>query len=215
MSATNSCENGSNPRFTHEVCRIWCTRQGKKLENDMTPPITPSIVSPPSSRRPTNGPQRSLKEAVCCLCGMGTVHNEGENNEEILQIANEEEGADRVPGLIKCAAACCNVSFHPMCALLASKLSQDYIDIIQNGKMTVKLDDGSLCQQYTLELMDVTRIEGGNGSKLGEEKTYIVPVGFCGLHNREREAEYYGCLPCSDPQTRILCDSMKIPYQFD
>mmetsp|Transcript_36357 Transcript_36357/g.74117 ORF Transcript_36357/g.74117 Transcript_36357/m.74117 type:complete len:864 (-) Transcript_36357:1037-3628(-) len=123
--------------------------------------------------------KRSPLSTVCALCGTG--------------------GA----GLTRCAARGCFVSFHPMCALLTSKMetSQDN----HAGKKRRKSrhnneldeEDTKLCNEYTLQLVQLSRpgATDGNNTKGEDTACNVVPIAFCGLHNPRRDASYFGCLP--------------------
>lgn len=169
------------PQWNHEVCRVWCGADfpdKKELEgHDQYPKVLSN---------------------VCALCGTGGMRR-GE-----------------VAGLTKCAARGCFVAFHPMCALLASKASTSANDeqqavktrktrlsfeqVVEEKKLEDDrnfLDDKKLCNEYTLQLVQLKRKEGSAlfGEEDESEKTTILPVAFCGLHNPKREDSFYGCLP--------------------
>ena len=204
MIITNQGDTNSPQRWTHDVCRIWCTKQETR-QNNTTEIVSKSSLSSRLFKTPT---RLSPMQPKCCLCGMGTIHNEGEETEEVLQVApsaSQGVGADHIaPGLIKCAAANCNIYFHPMCAQITTKLSQAYGESLPLGE---KPSDNLICQQFTLAMAEVTTTEQG------EEKSNFVPIGFCGLHNPDRDADLYGCMPRDNVQTQVLSDSMHIPYQ--
>jgi hypothetical protein len=103
-----------------------------------------------------------------------------------------------------------------MCALLASKASSSANDeqqavktrktrlsfeqVVEEKKLEDNrnfLDDKKLCNEYTLQLVQLKRKVGSAlfGEDDETEKTTILPVAFCGLHNPKREDSYYGCLP--------------------
>ncbi len=125
---------------------------------------------------------------VCALCGTGGMSD---------------------GGLTRCAASGCLVAFHPMCALLASKLNASNVGTNDNTTKTksvrktrrtenieseMKSDDKEkiaaeqkLSLEYTLRLVKLTRA--------GEAST-VIPVAFCGIHNPSRDGSFYGCLPC-------------------
>ena len=200
MSMTINEGNGDDrrQRWTHEVCRIWCTKQRGEQKED-------KAQRSHQSQSALSHPKGS--EAVCCICGMGRIHNAGQEKEEVLQLQSPQDANGiTIPGLTKCAATSCNVHFHPMCALLYTKLSKNYIDSGSNPHKK-PLSDKVRCQQFSLELLDVVQRDGED-----DVHSYVVPVGFCGLHNIKRREEY-GCLPCEDEETKVLFDSMRIPYQ--
>ena len=126
---------------------------------------------------------------LCALCGTG-----GTNNNNM--------------GLTKCASRGCLVSFHPMCALLASKVLASKVDIndetneaktvrarkSRRTEITEEIEsdvkekiaaDQKLCMEYTLQLMRLTSTKGAA----------VIPVAFCGIHNPRRDESLFGRLP--------------------
>jgi hypothetical protein len=116
---------------------------------------------------------------VCALCGTG--------------------GA----GVTRCAARGCFVAFHPMCALLASKMEANQANQAnrkrRNSRHNNELneEDMKLCNEYTLQLVQVSRSEAtvGNNTNGQNAACNVVPIAFCGLHNPRRDSSYFGCLP--------------------
>ena len=127
--------------------------------------------------------------SLCSLCGTGGTSN---NN----------------MGLTKCASRGCLVSFHPMCALLASKVLSSKVDInnetneaktvrsrkSRRTEITEEIEsdvkekiaaDQKLCMEYTLQLMRLTSTNGAA----------VIPVAFCGIHNPRRDESMFGRLP--------------------
>eukprot|EP01083_Nonionella_stella_P208436 756411_1 len=130
--------NNESSLWTHEVCRVWCsTREEITGESSSQPKDPPDIIPGTSS---IHDP-----DPVCCLCGMGHVHNKGHENQAIVEISSVEEGVSRIPGLIKCAASGCAITFHPMCAMLASKLQSRGTP--PQDKLNPLEQDKELCQQ--------------------------------------------------------------------
>ena len=133
----------------------------------------------------TRNPLLNCLRMLCALCGSRTV--DVESNE-----------------IVRCAASGCQVRFHPMCSLLASKIATS--EAAQSEMPSDKLErmnilDSQLCKQYTLTMMKCT---------VGDEeefKTTILPVAFCGLHNPIRDTSLYGCYPCGG----LIGDTMRIP----
>jgi hypothetical protein len=121
---------------------------------------------------------------LCTLCGSRT---QDKNNE-----------------LIRCAASGCRVLFHPMCALLASKIATSEAQgEMPSGKLErLKILDSQLCKQYTLTMMKCTTV-----SPCGDEESEVRPVAFCGLHNPIRETSLFGCYPCGG----LIGEAMRIP----
>jgi hypothetical protein len=204
-------------RWTHEVCRIWCSGSHE----------IPSPLLIQEFKSSTGSPHPNTDQ-VCCICGMGKVHNAGEENEEVLlpkmrtRQSTEaplgrslEEDMDEVPGLIKCAAVGCNIRFHPMCALIQNKLLVG--KVAKRSEGNEKNKHLFNCQKFSLELLDVvdrdTDVTSGfSEGKHGNNDPCVIPVGFCSMHNFSRR-ESFGCMPCYDEQNKVLVDRMKIPYQ--
>lgn len=211
-------QDESTSFWTHEVCRVWC--QPGSASTTATSDFT---LEQPSSN------------IVCVLCGIGStgsvLHHEGKqttSTDDNMQsaplgstrtTANTMAGGRNVlpTGLVKCAAKGCCITFHPMCATLATKLlaarpidshARDrksrkrspsdvagrHHDGVQNDFEERKASDIYLCKQYTLNLVETKH---GEDSHFDAAST-IVPVAFCGLHNPDRELELYGCLPGGD-----------------
>jgi hypothetical protein len=122
--------------------------------------------------------KRSPLSTICALCGTG--------------------GA----GLTRCAARCF-VAFHPMCALLASKMGTNEANQTNKKRRNSRHnneqneEDMKLCNEYTLQLVQLSRLEVTIGSNTNGEDAdcNVVPIAFCGLHNPRRDASYFGCLP--------------------
>mmetsp|Transcript_32195 Transcript_32195/g.69483 ORF Transcript_32195/g.69483 Transcript_32195/m.69483 type:complete len:954 (+) Transcript_32195:30-2891(+) len=177
----------SDLKWAHEVCRVW---SGIDLSDDSAINGCSPIFQ--------QFPNRSPLSNVCALCGTGR---------------NKSMAFD--VGLTKCAARGCHVAFHPMCAMLASKVGMDEdggeaksvrtrktrrTDQVSEEK---KLDangnveaDKKLCREYTLQLVQLTRTESSPDEE--EDKTAIIPVAFCGIHNPRREDSFFGCPPGGD-----------------
>ena len=127
------------------------------------------------------------KQNVCAICG----NNNGKKG-------NRKESSSLLSsGLIKCAARGCQVHFHPFCALLASKLIDD-----DDSSSNSKSNDAHLVTQYTLDMLEVEHPDNDNNNN--SAVVGVVPVGYCGLHNPHRDAEYYGL-------GGVICEAMRIP----
>ena len=124
---------------------------------------------------------------ICALCGL------------------EDDGARSLfrtgaSCLIKCASARCQVYFHPMCALLSSKLSKgrskEKISSQEDAPLqAAKSGDLELCSQYSLTFLRCKGEEGARGEDPGETYSQTIPVGLCGIHNPRREPTFYGLYP--------------------
>lgn len=122
---------------------------------------------------------------LCSLCGNRVT--DAESNE-----------------LIRCVASGCQVRFHPMCGLLASKIATSEAteeEMPANKLERMNILDSQLCKQYTLTMMKCTV-----DSKASCE-TKVLPVAFCGFHNPIRDTSLYGCYPCGG----MVGDAMRIP----
>lgn len=179
-------QNGSvqyQTRWVHEVCRIW-TGVNNSHELDT------------KRSSASNGFHLS---STCALCGTGGGIDKRSTSCNV--------------GLTRCAARGCLVSFHPMCALLASKSKEGMEDISAHAKtvrtrmtrQTTGLSVGSskrnenvnieadkiLCNEYTLQLVHLTSARAAGE---GETKS-VIPIAFCGIHNPRRDDSLYGCPP--------------------
>ena len=122
----------------------------------------------------------------------------------------------RASQLIKCAAERCQVRFHPMCALLSSKLAEERCQphkttkkesVGENSAEKAKDEDSKLCTKFTLTALHCKAEEGAIGKDPGEIRSVTVPVGFCGIHNPLREPSFYGVYPGGtylDPETMVV-----------
>ena len=179
-------------RWTHDICRAWCHRTvsgstSSKALCERTPAGTSAIFEE----------RISLPTPVCALCGMGKIHNVGTENEEAIQEIN-----GKIPGLMRCAAVGCSVWFHPMCAVLSSKLTVNTQNQSPRKCHNEEIDtalslDRNLSKEFTLEKITVTK----------KGKSVVIPIGFCGLHNQKREPSLYGYSPGA------ISSFIKIPNQ--
>jgi len=184
----------SKGAWVHEFCRIWCCTKG-----------------------PDAGININFKfkaAQVCALCGKTgklNSHCEGKKNDSnIDNIFNGKRGS-APSGLVKCAAKGCFVTFHPLCTLLTTKFrAEDDVceghstkdsqkaqqsNLAQKKLLRDQKKDLELCKQYTFKLLQVKRTERSFGCFSGHDRSCIVPVVFCGLHNPRREHSYFGCPP--------------------
>jgi hypothetical protein len=128
---------------------------------------------------------------------MGKIHNEGTENEEKI-----EDADGMIPGLIRCAAVGCSVWFHPMCAVLSSKLTMKSQSQPPKKGQNEEIEDAlrtdrDLSKEYSLKTTEVRK----------QGKSFAIHIGFCGLHHQNREASFYGCSP------ETISPFMKIPNQ--
>jgi hypothetical protein len=166
--------------WVHEVCRIWT---GVNNSHELDTMRSSTL-------------RGSHFKNVCSLCGIGG---------EI-----DKRSTAYIVGLTRCAARGCLVSFHPMCALLASKSKEENSPHAKTlrtrltrhstgqGLGNMKIDekanteaDTKLCNEYTLQLVQLA-----SAHATGEKDTKaVIPIAFCGIHNPRRDASSYGCLP--------------------
>lgn len=172
MSLMDPNHGRGQSKWAHEVCRIWSGFSEDSKVKSLPLPLTD----------------------VCACCGTGGMKG--------------NKSMDFRSGLTRCAARGCLVAFHPMCALLATKVGIDDKSTLKLGRTRKtrhteqELDvdesidaDKKLCKEYTLQLVQLARIERGVKSNSQEEKTSIIPVAFCGIHNPQRDDKYFGYPP--------------------
>ena len=137
--------------------------------------------------------------AECVLCGKGPASNK-------VDISSENTVGALSGYVLKCAASRCHVHFHPMCALVSTKLSESntnsevsFIGEQKNVNNTLlelsKQVDRQLCSCYTLTALDIEVTTGASGKDPGAERQFNLPIGFCGIHNPKREASFRGLYP--------------------
>lgn len=129
------------------------------------------------------------REEECALCGIG-------DTKTISHV-------DRIPSirksLVKCAAARCRVFFHPMCALLVSKLTwqssrprkSPQAGLQSSPRSPQILKDLDLASRFTLTVVDCEAVQKGPG----KDRLLQIPVCFCCFHNPMREPSLYGIYP--------------------
>lgn len=216
-------DNKSSSIWTHEVCRIWC--------GSTNPPITKDLNRDKTKiHNYCTGLFQDYSESSCVICGIGNIQDDGrEKDDAIKPLTPDEEMTDnnnkyRNSSLVKCAAKGCMVVFHPMCALLVSKLRVENSNLdslkaedddkfkdlsLKETEELKKLcqNDLKLCQQYSLDIVELKRYEGAFGSIRGQKKTCLIPVAFCGYHNSNRDPSLYGCPPAGG----IISSHMRVP----
>ena len=104
-------------------------------------------------------------------------------------------------GVTKCAGNRCSIYFHPMCAILVSKMATKSVHppekVLSMDLPNRKQQDIYLSTQATLKFMHCN---------LGKSST-VIPVAFCGYHNPLREPTFYGCYPAG----QWIGESVRIP----
>ena len=173
--------------WIHEICRIWCLGFGSLEGGSRVDLATTSLFK---------------RAASCALCGTSI--------ESVARSMSNESGASGVTSpycLTKCAAARCQVHFHPMCARLASLLcknnnssSDRNMNVAGRGSVQDAISDSKnfdvyLCSQYTLTAAKCVAVQGANGRDPGFECFSSIPVAFCGIHNPRRDRSFFGMYP--------------------
>lgn len=175
---------GVGGHWAHEVCKVWSVSDFSE---------DPEVEGVPSLSN--YFPKESGTNACCALCGSGGTHCDQNNSSQFNS------------GLVTCAARGCHVSFHPMCALLSTKVGMEDKASKPKSSRTRKTRhsgqgetqseeaakieaDKQLCKKYVLQMVQVTT--NGDGD---EQRKCIAPVAFCGLHNPGRAAGFFGRLP--------------------
>ena len=170
-------QNGES-EWTHEICRIWCTRKkepeinqirsppsktssskkSKSASNHKSPSSTPALasLSTPITTLKTKPAgdfiniQDMKKNPVHQICCLCGFDEKSTTNQEYF-------------GLIKCAAVGCHVMFHPMCATLVTKLRAESATIAQGqSKVSSRLDD-----YYTIK--DISKLHKMNDEAIEED----------------------------------------------
>jgi hypothetical protein len=111
--------------------------------------------------------------------------------------------------IVLCAAKGCHVAFHPMCGIIASLAAS--ADRDSNGSETKEESekaaehDAFLCTQYRLAMIDTSWTEPTGSTP--KARSRILPVGFCGYHNPDRQADFAGLYPGNC----YVANAMRIP----
>lgn len=167
--------------WAHDVCRIWSTGKDENV---------------------------SLNDSTCCLCGTGATNTSNDCCIESKTKGESQETSQphHFSGLTRCAAVGCQVVFHPMCAVLATRLRKEvsFVRGLSFSLVKERIQDLNLSDQYTLSLSEIKFY-----TKDSFEESCIVPIAYCGLHNPKREESFYGCPPCGEGLNKFI----RIPYQ--
>ncbi len=176
--------------WMHEVCRVW-------LRGCMK---APTILAEETISR------------ECSLCGQTKRQATAKASSDVSFLGVSEY-------LVKCAASRCQVYFHPMCALLSSKLN----GVSNEGKAatsdikTNEIDyqaespqeaDRRLCSCFTLTALDCEVTTSYNRVEAGTREVVQVPIAFCGIHNPKREASFRGLYPGG---RHVNAEVMRVP----
>jgi len=208
--------------WVHEICRIWCVPEVNDLEHKNH-----------SLRGDIHNNDNKLSymcscASLCAICGISDFPIIGNQKESMtythssfsgLMTMRSKYGKDSfISGLTKCAARGCSVTFHALCAILTTKLRRKKKSVLDNDSDTLeinekelKLEDVELCQQYTLEIVHVKRMENMNGNLPGIKKQSYFPIAFCGIHNPKRHKSFYGCPPAASKFSSFI----KVPYVLE
>lgn len=163
--------------WVHEICRIWTSDQRY------------STIS---------------KKQSCILCGAGNSLPIGlrYTKDESMQDISQKRYSSQC--VVKCAAAGCHISVHPMCALLSSMTSQSINEVrhekpesntTSDNITNAKNHDIDLCSQYTLTFASVRGSAQSFGKDPGARCESILPIVFCGIHNPGRDQSFHGLYP--------------------
>ena len=156
--------------WVHEVCRLWATDQ---------------LVE-----KHELGSDKGQGTAICALCG------------GVETITRKKQNADqKYSRLIKCAGSKCCVYFHPMCGLLSKKRDNRPTKLSppSDGEPfsceKAKSIDQDLCTQFTLTNLQCEYSAEDRGMDRRKRLSRSIRIGFCGLHNPQRERTFYGMYP--------------------
>lgn len=159
--------------WIHEVCRIWTSDQ----------------------RYSSNSRNQS-----CVLCGANS-DLPGSSRLRKEEPMPQKSYSSRC--VVKCAAAGCHISVHPMCALVSSLTSQSINEASHEKSENATLDDIEkvkqkdieLCSQYTLTFASIRGLAHSVGKDPGARCAAFLPIVFCGIHNPAREQSFHGLYP--------------------
>ncbi|KAG7364745.1 PHD-finger domain containing protein [Nitzschia inconspicua] len=186
---------GKRHEWVHEVCRIWT-----------------SECSPHNNKE-------ILDDNECTLCGSAEHPNYSE-----LDSADPSCNNTIPRCLVRCAAARCHVSVHPMCALVSSISVESKSKTLQDAQDGLRTDDGvksdvSFCDQYTLTFASIKGTTDSFGKDPGIERTAMIPVVFCGIHNPKRQPSFYGLYPggkyLTNPEKALTIPGCREPEKKD
>lgn len=168
-------------------------------------------LCPHSGGAMSRGPEGKWTHEVCRIWAGSAAHSRGRHEHVVCSLCGERSTGEPCDGFVKCAANGCHVHFHPMCALVVTKiLEQDHYAQKKaiNGSSRLrqsplkqksqakddplerlKRDDAYLSSLYTFEMIECNQIAGDTNAST------VLPVAFCGIHNPNRESTLYGCYP--------------------
>jgi hypothetical protein len=216
--AMSSFKKDGETIWIHEVCRIWSGEVAASKSS-----CTFDLVDTPTSQ-------------VCALCSKGGSGCSLEEDDRRSPVSGKTIGSWALnrtrtcEALVKCAAARCQVKFHPMCAIIVSKLRDESVDLESGGVIKTgeaggggnsamslvaedsvdyaQTEDSQFCKEYSLTALNCLSIEGRMGKDPGDKCFNLLPVAFCGIHNPKREPSLYGMYPGG---INLDSKSMRIP----
>jgi hypothetical protein len=100
-------------------------------------------------------------------------------------------------GVVSCAAVHCQVSFHPWCARVISRLGCLSLSVVSADDVS-SMSDAYLCTQFTCAMLDVEAVAPGNHGQCGKKllpSMTRLPVVYCGFHNPKRQVDRIGLYP--------------------
>jgi hypothetical protein len=199
---------------------LYCSSCKSVISSDVDNPITNAQqMDSIKSEDPLDKYKR--RRRMCSICGLGCGSIVRDDSSELWchdvcriwagnagnSHCNEYEGvcsfcSSGSSTVVRCASENCDVRFHPMCAIIASKTAQIHKSRFERSNLHG--DDAYLCTQYELSILQ-TSIPTDNDPVFG--KTTFVPVAFCGYHNPQRSIDRFSLYPgCS-----YLENAMRIP----
>jgi hypothetical protein len=142
----------------------------------------------------------------CALCGK--TENRRSSNGSSDKISSDQRGL-----LIKCSGSRCQVYFHPMCALLSSKVNEARSESGdpspgQYHPFTAQGIDQRLCASFTLSAVNCEAAAGTGEKDHTDRRLIQIPIGFCGIHNPKRVPTSRGLYQAGK---HINNDSIRIP----
>jgi hypothetical protein len=105
------------------------------------------------------------------------------------------------------------VYFHPMCALLSSKVNEARSESGdpspgQYHPFTAQGIDQRLCASFTLSAVNCEAAAGTGEKDHTDRRLIQIPIGFCGIHNPKRVPTSRGLYQAGK---HINNDSIRIP----
>jgi len=111
--------------------------------------------------------------------------------------------SENTDAVARCAAANCNIQFHPMCAVIATFSAYEHHDNML--ERDAKERDAFLCSQHELSMLQTSCCGGGTPSA---GTSTALPIAFCGFHNPNRQEDFYGLYPGG---AFFDCGALRVP----